>query len=163
VNKTIYLSGPITGTSYGEAVDWREDVKAKLLPGIVGLSPMRGKKFLDQEKAIRATYDNGHFVSIMSTSPAIGMRDMYDCTHADAVLVYLPAALNKIAHLSYGTLIEMGWASAAGVPVILVSDEPDIDHPIIQKCVSLRVPTLDEAVLILNGMFGAYVQQREAA
>lgn len=154
MEKTIYLSGPITGTSYGEAVDWREDVRDKLLPGIKGLSPMRGKDYLASEKRIAVAYSAA---TPLSTADAIGMRDFYDCTHADAVLMYLPLSQKHDAHLSYGTLIEAGWASAVGIPIILVSDDPEVEHPILRKCIGLRVATLDEAVLVLNGMFGEYV------
>lgn len=157
--KHVYLSGPITGVSYAGAVDWREYVKARLLPGIVGLSPMRGKAYLAKENRIKVSYDDGK--TPLSSTNAIGLRDMYDATHADACLVYLPLDLKANGYLSYGTLIEMGWASAAHVPVILVTDDPDTEHPIIRKTTSLVLPTLDEALVVLNGMFYEYDDRRE--
>ena len=45
-----YLAGPITDCSFDECVDWREQA-CKMLPGeIEGMSPMRGKTYLEGEE-----------------------------------------------------------------------------------------------------------------
>ena len=153
--KTVYLSGPITGTSYGEATDWRMDVQDKLLKGIVGLSPMRGKAYLAKELRIKVAYDGVN--TPLSSASAIALRDFYDCTHCDVVLAYLPKSLKKDdGHLSYGTICEMAWAKASGIPVILVTDDEDCTHPIIAANVTHWAKSLDDAVLLINGIFGAY-------
>lgn len=157
--KTVYLSGPITGLNYEGAVNWRQAVIEALLPGIKGLSPMRDKQYLSDESAIKMHYSSSHHgAQSLSTREAIRLRDYYDATHADMVLAYLPKDLNSVGHLSYGTICEMSWARTAGVPVILVSDEPDVDHPIIAENVTIRLPDLDEAVKLINSTFAPYVE-----
>ena len=50
-SKLVYLAGPITGVDYGSCTDWRKYAKSKLAEdGIMGVSPMRGKENLANEK-----------------------------------------------------------------------------------------------------------------
>ncbi|MFA5172812.1 MAG: hypothetical protein WC435_00190 [Candidatus Paceibacterota bacterium] len=48
----VYCAGPITGLSYNETVDWRNNLKEMLPPNIEILSPMRGKDHLKNEERI---------------------------------------------------------------------------------------------------------------
>ena len=56
---TVYLAGPITSCSYGEATDWRESLKQEIESETNGkvkcLSPMRGKHYLQSCQDINAT------------------------------------------------------------------------------------------------------------
>jgi len=78
----VYLAGPITGESYENVVNWREYAIDQLrLSGITGLSPMRGKAYLSDEREIANDYSDA-----MSTTKGITTRDRFDCMRADVVL-----------------------------------------------------------------------------
>ncbi len=54
----VYLSGPITGCSYGGATDWRGYVKSQLKKyNIPSLSPLRAKDYLSKEQSISKSYE----------------------------------------------------------------------------------------------------------
>ena len=53
----LYCAGAITGLSYSGSTDWREYVSNKLPSHIIAVSPMRGKKYLAQEKNVKASYE----------------------------------------------------------------------------------------------------------
>lgn len=137
---TCYLAGPITGCSYEGATDWREGVTADLLQhGIQGISPMRGKLYLLQETSIGDCYDD----TILSSQKAITTRDRWDCSRADVVLVNLIGA----SRVSLGTMMELGWADAARVPIVLVMDEDNVhDHAMVREVAGFLVPTLSDGV-----------------
>lgn len=139
----VYLAGPITGLSYGGAVDWRESVRTDLARvGIRGLSPMRGKEYLRGEFGIADEYAS----SVLSCSRGITTRDRFDCNRADLLIVNLLGATK----VSIGTVMEIAWADSKRIPVILViEDEGNIhDHAMIRECTGFRVNTLEEAVKI---------------
>ena len=59
VHKTVYLAGPISGLSYGEATDWRQEVQAQLQRcGIHALSPLRAKVYLRECTKIADSYSD---------------------------------------------------------------------------------------------------------
>lgn len=151
--KYIYLAGPITGVSYKDTTQWRDTLEFE--PGIKGISPMRMKEFLSRKKKIGHSYPEQE---IMGAARPIHTRDRYDCTHADAVLAYMPKEQAEIAgYPSLGTCIEMGWASAVGVPVVLVCDDKRvIGHPLVQGLAGWILPRLEDGVAAINGMFAAY-------
>jgi hypothetical protein len=51
-------------------------------------------------------------------------------------------------------MIEIGWADAHRIPIILVMEkEGNIhDHPMVRECVSFRVETLDEAMAVAEAV-----------
>lgn len=141
----IYLAGGISGLSYDESVAWREYAKSRFLPNIIGLSPMRGKSYLAQEKSIGDHYSD----TLLSTARAITTRDHFDTKRADLLLINL---LNA-PKVSIGTMIEIGWASAYRVPIIVVMDEGCVhDHAMVRECASFIVKTLDEGIHIVNAI-----------
>lgn len=155
--KYVYLAGPITGVSYDDTVNWRQRVSDAFLPGIVGVSPMRVKEFLAAEKAIGHSYPEHE---IMGAAVPICTRDFYDCTHADMVLAYLPMwARSKSGSVSVGTCMELGWASGAGNPLVVVSDDPMVTtHPLVQGKAGWIVPRLEDGVAAVNAVLGIYVE-----
>ena len=139
----VYLAGPITGLSYGGAVDWRESVRTDLArAGIRGLSPMRGKEYLKDDTGIADEYAG----MVLSCSRGITTRDRFDCNRADLLIVNFLGATK----VSIGTVMEIAWADAKRIPVILViEDEGNVhDHAMIRECTGFRVNTLEEAVKI---------------
>lgn len=141
-----YLAGPITGQSYDNANDWREDVKTKLDPSIAGMSPFRGKAYLSQQKEILDTYED----IALSSAKGITARDFNDCQRADMILANFLPCNGKV---SIGTVMEIAWGRAFNVPVVVVMDESNPHwHAMIRESVGFIVPTLDEAVHIVNAV-----------
>ncbi len=154
---SCYLAGAITGESYGNATDWREYVRARLSDGIVGLSPLRAKAYLENETAIGDSYDAQNGVSTpLSTSRGIMTRDFFDCQTCDIVIANLLGT--KI--VSIGTVMEIAWAYALKKPLIIVMEEEGNlhEHSMIREATGFRVSTIDEAILIANAILTDYTR-----
>lgn len=154
--KFIYLAGPIAGCNYGEATEWRGYVKSRLAPNIIGISPMRDKSHLDNGGMISGDAKD-YSDQLLSSQRAIVGRDKYDATHCDGILAYLPREMNE-RRPSIGTIIEIGAASwGKEIPVVLVTDDTYYaNHPLMMDCCNWIVPNLDDAVTVVNSVFGAY-------
>lgn len=149
---TVYLSGPITGLTYDDSTDWRLEVtEALALDGISATSPMRGKAFLNTGKELSALGDTGHGIS----SPlGITMRDRFDTINAKCLLVNLLGA----KRVSIGTMIELGWADAARVPIVIVMEPDNIhQHCIVQGIAGYIVNDLTEGVNMVVWLLKPYV------
>lgn len=157
----VYLAGPITGLSYNGCTDWREAAIKTLEPhGIQGLSPLRGKDYLANEKSISDNYNDntgirdneklGHLASVMSSQRGIYARDFYDCHRADLLIVNMLGA----QRVSIGTVMEIAWAASANVPTILVMEkEGNIhEHSMLREACAFRVETLEDALHICVAM-----------
>lgn len=144
---TVYLAGPITGHTYAESVDWRDYARSRLLnEGIIGLSPMRGKEYLAKHDRMDDTYQDEH---PLSKPAGIVTRDRQDCTYADAVIVNLAGA----ERVSIGTMMELGWADANQVPIILVHEPGGIhDHAMVRQVAGFLCESLDEALDVAIAM-----------
>lgn len=159
----VYLAGPISGMSYGEATDWRKEVSGLFLPGIVGVSPMRMKAWASKLKAIKDTKqyekiaDEGDFL-ISGESHAINTRDMFDVRTCDMTFVYMPKALTEKAGVSVGTVKEIGYAARDRKPMVLVTDDKKLaGHPLIREDIGWIVPTLELGAAVVNSVLGVYV------
>ena len=157
-----YLAGPITGCSFDGCVDWREYAIKKLPSEIVGLSPMRGKTYLEGVEKIADSYSYdaktgydivkktsfAHLSSVMSCARGITTRDFNDCRRADVIIVNLLGA----EKVSIGTVMELAWAKAFNIPVVLVMEEKGNvhEHAMISECVGFRVSTLDDAIDVVT-------------
>lgn len=145
MSKTVYLSGPIAGLNYDGATNWRDAVRAELHDfGIVGLCPMRGKEFLRDRKGGIST---APLIHAQATDSAITTRDRRDTQSADMVLVNILGATK----ISIGTMIELGWADAARVPVVLLMERSGspYDHPIVRAIAGYRTHDMEEALAII--------------
>jgi nucleoside 2-deoxyribosyltransferase len=139
----VYLAGPISGLSYGGAVDWRSEVAATLAEhGVTAWSPMRAKGYLAQEQALRTEgYDKS--VSVLSTPRGITTRDRWDCQRADVMLANLLGA----ERVSIGTILEFAWADAARVPIVAAMEPGNVhEHAMVDELLGFRVLTLEEAL-----------------
>jgi nucleoside 2-deoxyribosyltransferase len=145
--KTVYLAGPISGTSYGECTDWRIRVVQELFDvGIKGLSPMRGKEYLSHVKEFTSDGDKYKPYGVMSTNHGIITRDRYDATRCDVLLVnFLDAP-----KVSIGTCMEIAWADLARIPIVCAMEASGNahEHGMILEAIGFKVPTLEEAVLV---------------
>jgi len=153
----VYLAGPISNCSFDSVVDWREHAIKKLPAEILGLSPMRGKTYLQNMQEI-STHVEGrtdmnenssvlHLNKIMSSSRGIITRDYNDVRRSDALLVNLAGATK----VSIGTVMEIGWAKVLNIPVICVMEEGNVhDHPMVNECIGYRCNTLDEGIELVQ-------------
>lgn len=136
----VYLAGPITGLSYGAAVDWREGVEARLNSERVEcLSPMRGKYHLATSTSLNALGDS---TNAMSTPKGITRRDRFDCTRSSVVLVNFLGATRP----SLGTTMEVAWCYDRGIPCAVVMEKDNVhQHAMIVEGATYVVDNLPEA------------------
>lgn len=134
-----YLAGPITGLSYDNAIDWREEFISYMPEDIECMSPLRGKTYLDGVDNISASYED----YVLSSARGITTRDYNDCKRCD-ILVANFLGSTKI---SIGTVMEIAWAKSFQTPVIMIMEETGNihEHPMISECVGFRVKTLKKA------------------
>ena len=146
MKQRVYLAGPIRGLNYNEATEWRDKAKASLADvGIEGMSPMRAKEYLKQELNVGGEKLADFYADYpLSTMKAIVCRDFNDCTKSDAVIMYLKGATT----VSIGSIMEVAWAHAAKVPVILVMEKTGNvnEHGMIRETCGIHVETLEEAL-----------------
>ncbi len=138
----VYLAGPVTGQSYEGCSSWREYAAhaLKRSAGVQVWSPIRAKPWLEAERDIRQSYDD----FAISTGKAITERDRYDCTHADCVLANVLGA----TRVSLGTVMEIAWADAARVPVVLVMEKSGNphEHAMLLECCAVVVYNLESGI-----------------
>jgi nucleoside 2-deoxyribosyltransferase len=143
----VYLAGPISGLTYGEGQSWR-DYAAKNLPvEIRAISPLRSKAV--ELSRVGKIYDAYEEHALTSTT-GITTRDRFDCTRADAVLFNFLDAKT----VSIGTCMELGWADALRIPIVLVIEKTGNlhDHPMVRGVAGFRVETLDQGLAILEAV-----------
>ncbi len=148
----VYLAGPIKGCSYDNATDWRVDTHAFFhrlehpTCRIEALSPMRFKTHLKNTKCL----DGGHVnrapanaQELLCTPHGITTRDRMDVMRSELVIMNLLGA----TQVSIGTMIELGWADAKNIPVIVVmeKDENIHNHPMVNEIASFIVHSLSDA------------------
>lgn len=157
----VYLAGPIAGTTYKEATNWRQFVTDRFSPGIVGVSPMRLKEWCkripviqDIEQYKSMTTEEEFLVS--GESHAIQTRDHFDVRTVDMIFINLPRELNE-RRPSWGTAIEIGWGSAYNKPAVLVTDDDNLaNHPLVRESVGWIVPDLELGVQVVNSVLTTY-------
>jgi len=139
----VYLAGPITGTTYQGANDWRIWAMGELeQAGIVGVNPLRAKEYLESYGILEAQYIDIH---PFSTNKGITSRDRFDVIRCDLMLAYFPKDPNR--RVSIGTCIEFGWADLNRTPVICAMEEGNIhEHGMLLEIMGWRCHTLEEAV-----------------
>lgn len=169
--KKVYLAGPITGASWNQSEDWRDELKALAEESVVyhttGLrmgpfadvkfySPLRGKDYLRNESEIGDSYSQFKF----STPHAIMIRDHHDVQTCDVVIANLTGA----TRVSIGTVMEIAWAYAYRKPVICIMEpaekqvtgfEPSVgknihEHSMLNEAIYYRAESVEEALMALN-------------
>lgn len=150
--KTVYLSGPITGLTYAGATDWRKLAIEELAKhGIIGVSPMRAKDYLAGLKEPISGHGRDYVhMGVLSTPQAVVARDRYDTQRVDLVLMNLLGA----KQVSIGTMVELGWADAARVPVIgIIEPEGNAhDHMFVSQLIGFRVEELEQGLSIVKAI-----------
>lgn len=147
----VYLAGPISGLTYAGATDWRQYAAKLLEPEIHALSPMRDKAFLAHLDNISGHGNEYKHLSPLATSKGVTTCDRFDCTRADVLLVNLLGA----ERVSIGTMIELGWADAARIPVVLVMEDGGLhSHLMVNEIVGYQVPCLDDGIALVKTVLG---------
>jgi len=137
MNPKVYLCGTITNDR--RHLDWRKYIADALAEYNIGsLSPVRGKDppCWRQEDVAGAVYDNGAFVA----------RDYRDIQNSDALFVMFTKK-EHVKRQSLGTWMELGYAKAMDIPVVIVTDIEEIaDHPFIKDVAARICKTVDEGI-----------------
>ena len=148
MEKSVYLAGPIDGLHYKECTDWRDySIRELRKSGIVGVSPMRAKEFLEKHEKITDGVDS----HVLITDAGITGRDMWDVRTCGMVLFNLIGAKK----ISVGTMIEYGWASAFNKPIAtIIEKESNVhEHPMVRRLSNYRVENLDSGLAIVKALF----------
>ena len=108
------------------------------------LDPMRGKDFLVHTKKM-SPFGNPHHA--VSTGHAIVGRDSNDCAACHVMIVNLLGAET----VSIGTVMEIawGWMLRKYVLVVMEKENPH-RHAFVEQCASVVVPSIDEALRLLD-------------
>ena len=148
----VYLAGPIAGLTFGDATDWRGQAQTwieKKLPHVAALSPLRNKSYFDREQTLEDSYEQ----LLFSSQRAITVRDRFDCMRSDAILMNLLGA----KRVSIGSMIELGWANDVKKPIVVAMEPGNIhDHAMVREIASWIVPTLEEGLEVIKGLFTHY-------
>lgn len=152
MSKRVYLAGPITGLDYEGASDWRGWVWRQLFTpdtDIECFSPMRGKPRLKELGEISGTAKEYQHMGAFYEPKGIVTRDRHDCTTADMILMNLLGS----KQVSVGSMVELGWASAHDIPVVIVMEPDNIHrHVFTEQLAGFVVGTLAEGVEIVKGV-----------
>jgi nucleoside 2-deoxyribosyltransferase len=150
---SVYLCGPIAGMSFQEAkFGWRYRVFAALQrDGIDAFSPLRHLQAtqLDDDH-IDHMGKHGASAGALSTPKGLTVRDRYDTKRADLIFCNLLGAHS----VSIGSMIELGWADAANVPIILIMEEEGNihEHAMVETLASWTVPTVKDGIQIVQDL-----------
>lgn len=147
MSKFVYLSGPITGTTYQEArYGWRKDFAKLLHFDIIPLSPMRHEGHLSE---IQGPLEKEYPEALFSHPKMIVAKDLLDIEMANLFV----ANLKEASRVSIGTMVELGYAKKAGKTIITIMDKGTIhDHPFVRELSDTVVKNLEDAAIIVNSL-----------
>ena len=137
----VYLGGIVSGLTYEEANSWREEaIKRLSCLGIIGVSPMRFKEYLDDEDILSPL---GSSNNILTNQKGIFSRDKWDVRTCDIILMNLLGAKTQ----SIGCSMELAWANLLNKPTIVImeSGNPN-EHAFIYQTADFLVESLLEAL-----------------
>jgi nucleoside 2-deoxyribosyltransferase len=139
----VYLAGTISGASVGSATGWRDYAKSKLKEyGVLGYSPMRGTAYVTGTRDLTDKEKVSFYGQNIDSIVGINVRDFNDCKTADAVLVNLIDA----PKVSIGTVMEIAWARAFQIPVVIVMEKENIHNHGMLTYGNVITDNLDEGI-----------------
>ena len=97
--------------------------------------------------------------SALNTQNAVIGRDRFDCCNSDLIFINLLAA----KRVSIGTTVELAWADAQRVPVIVRMEATGNPHDSVhvRGLATYLVNSLDEGIAVARCFFNAPVKQTE--
>jgi len=150
--RKVYLSGPISGLTYDQGNSWRDLVTQHLeSEHIHCLNPMRSHEFLRHFGVIEDKHaQDNEALGFLVSDEFIGVRDAWDTMKSDVCFVNLLGA----TRISIGTVLEIGMAHAARVPIVLVMEKSGNphDHAMVRNYASLRYDRLAHAILATRAL-----------
>jgi len=159
VNKTVYLAGPISGLTYDEATEWRQDAQEELAKsGIKAISPLSSAVHLRHHKGVltdcEITPGLECAVRAMSTPTGVVTRDRFYCLNTDVMILNLLGS----KRVSIGSMVEVGWANARDIPIILIIEETGNlhEHAFVTECCQFRTTNIADALYVVKGILGEY-------
>lgn len=152
MNNSVYLCGPITGCTFIEAkYGWRKEVYNKLSGiGIACYSPLRHlhEDNMNDDDA-KSMNPDGASVCALSTPRGLTERDRFDTMRSSLIFCNLLGATRP----SIGSMIELGWADANRIPVIICMEKDNIHHHgMVTSIASWIVPTLEEGIQVVRDL-----------
>jgi hypothetical protein len=162
--KSVYLAGPITGCTKGDANDWRDYTSCRLASaGITGISPLRC------EPLVGDRYGIGYSDPRFGVPRAIAAKNLFDMRKCDLALVYFPpeepagrpfgTGETIYKWPSLGTLLELGGLRMADkVPIVVCENTLLIKHPVFDAFSSWLLTDLDEGIDVAIGVLQDYSQ-----
>jgi nucleoside 2-deoxyribosyltransferase len=149
LERTVYLSGPITGCQPKEAAAWRLHVRQHLAAGLSVIDPMRDavdfSVVSDQQLSDSLRLQN------LLHGKEILERNRSDIARCDVLLANFLGSKT----ISIGSVGELFWADAFRKPVLVVRELHHNlhDHGLINAIASCTVESLDSAMDKINSMF----------
>jgi len=148
---TTYLSGPMKGLSAEEAMQWRTYVKTQLPEHIKAWDPFRGKEALIKKlNGSGKKLGDAQYGDTAITKPkGITARDRRDSMTCDCLFVNVLGAKT----VSIGTVMEVAWADAARIPIVIVMEEGNPHwHALFNEVASYIVNDLDEGITLIKAL-----------
>jgi hypothetical protein len=147
-DRSIYLSGPITGYSYAYATEWRAYVSRRLPPGIAVIDPMRDAVDFSTPSE-RQLADSERLQNIIHGKEVLD-RNRIDVARCDLLLVNFLGA----SRVSIGSVGEIFWADVFRKPVIIVREAHyNIhDHGLVNAISCCIFEDLDSAIGKINAL-----------
>jgi nucleoside 2-deoxyribosyltransferase len=151
----VYLAGPISGLNFEGATDWRQYAKAELAQfGIKALSPLRDQEHLKSVGVFTdAAKETARLKSPMSMPRGLTVRDRWDAMRCDVLLVNLLGATK----VSIGTVLELAWADAKGIPIVVAMEAEGNphEHAMVNQIIGFRVTALWDAIDVTRQLLAA--------
>jgi hypothetical protein len=148
---TIYLSGPIAGTTFNECTSWRDYV-SKELKEFKCFDPMRGKSYLRGAGPINdeVTKKTKGFKEYLASDQAIMTRDSWDSFNCNAMFVNFL----DTTRVSIGTSMEVAWGFQRRIPMVVCMKKGNIhDHPMIRAASPFFVEDIDSGIKLIKIIF----------
>lgn len=159
VSKTVYLAGPISGLTYDEATGWRLQAQEQLAEsGIKAISPLSSAVHLRNHKGLLTDCEIVPglecLVRAMSTPTGVVTRDKFYCLNTDVMILNLIGS----KRVSIGSMVEVGWANARNIPIVLVMEETGNlhEHAFVTECCQFRTTNVNDALRIVKAILGEY-------
>lgn len=145
MSKLVYLGGPITGQTFGQATKWR-DIAARFLAshGIATLSPMRADNHTYNLADVPDVTDANAWQQGLLTEEAITARDVMDVQRSDVLLFNFCGATT----ISRNSLIEVGLGHGLQKPMVVAMEEGNVHSDILmlRNLIPFKFYTLNDAL-----------------
>lgn len=143
----VYLAGPISGLTKDQSDNWRLKFE-KMIPDAKCVMPMYAENF-----AKGRVLGTCHPGELMASAKAVMHKDEFYVRNSDAVVAnFTGCGLRP----SFGSVIECAWASMLNKPLVIIAEKDNIHlHPMIVEEAGWVVDNLEDAAIVINGLFGA--------